>query len=64
MNTLTVEGMSCEHCRSAVLKAVSAVPGVTEVRVDLPSGTLEWAGDASLEGVVREAVVAIGFNVK
>ena len=35
---LRIEGMSCEHCVAAVRKALQAVPGVTGVEVDLPSG--------------------------
>ena len=42
---LRIEGMSCEHCVAAVRKALLAVPGVTGVEMDLPSGkaTVELA---------------------
>ena len=38
---LKVEGMSCEHCVRAVTNAVSALPGIAGVSVDLASGTVE-----------------------
>lgn len=32
---LKVDGMSCEHCVKAITKAVGALEGVDEVKVDL-----------------------------
>ncbi len=37
---LNVEGMSCEHCVKAVRNSVGALPGVTDVSVDLKSKTV------------------------
>ena len=34
----TVSGMTCGHCVSAVTEEVSAIPGVTDVTVDLAAG--------------------------
>lgn len=36
--TVAVEGLTCGHCVGAVTEEVSALPGVTEVRVDLVAG--------------------------
>lgn len=63
MNSLIVTGMSCNHCRESVLKAISAIPGVEEATVDLASGRLEWKGSASAE-TLTSTIIAIGFNVK
>ena len=38
--TYTVSGMTCGHCVNAVTEEVAAIPGVTEVAVDLPTGGL------------------------
>jgi copper ion binding protein len=38
--TFRVEGMTCDHCRSAVTTEVSAVAGVQAVTVDLKAGTV------------------------
>lgn len=37
---LNVDGMSCEHCVKAIKKAVSALPGVSDVSVDLSAKTV------------------------
>jgi copper chaperone len=41
--TLTVSGMSCMGCVNSVKNLVSALPGVSGVRVDLASGRVEVA---------------------
>jgi copper chaperone len=46
--TLQVDGMSCEHCKNAVTKAVSALPGVSSVDVDLKAKTVTVQHDPSL----------------
>jgi len=63
MPSLKVKGMSCEHCRKSVTEAVSALPGVGRVEVDLLSGlvTFEQSGETDMEKV-RQAVAAIGFE--
>ncbi len=33
--TLKVEGMTCNHCVMRVAKALKAVPGVSDAKVDL-----------------------------
>lgn len=64
MNTMTIGGMSCNHCREAVLKAVRGVSGTGDVQLELASGKLEWDGDAGLAEAIRTAVTALGFEVK
>lgn len=66
MPSVNVKGMSCEHCRKSVTEAVSKVPGVTAVEVDLKNGTASWkdadaASPASPEAV-KKAIAAIGFE--
>lgn len=51
---LRVPGMSCEHCRTAVLREVTLVPGVARVDVDLDTGRVEVQG----AGIDPERVVA------
>jgi len=58
--TLTVTGMTCEHCVRSVQEEVGAIDGVRRVEVDLASGavTVESDGpvdDATIEAAVREA---------
>ena len=60
---LTITGMSCNHCRANVEKALQSVPGVESVSVDLPTAQAVIYGTASLEEL-RRAVESIGFGVK
>ncbi len=62
--TYTVTGMTCGHCVSSVTEEVSALPGVTDVQVELESGRLTVTGDAAqdtaaVQGAVEEAGYAL-----
>ena len=62
--TYTVTGMTCSHCVNAVTEEVSGLPGVTDVRVDLPSGGVTVTSDAPLDDdAVRAAVEEAGYEV-
>lgn len=61
---IRVKGMSCEHCVAAVTKALLALPGVSQVQVDLPSGrvTFETAQTLSQEEIAQ-AIKAAGYEM-
>lgn len=44
MTNLKITGMMCQHCKAHVEQALKAVPGVTEVTVDLEGGSAKVAG--------------------
>ncbi|MBK8464067.1 MAG: heavy-metal-associated domain-containing protein [Nigerium sp.] len=57
----TVSGMTCSHCVGAVTEEVSAIPGVTEVSVDLESGALKVTSEAPVDfDRIVEAVAEAG----
>ncbi|MET8702919.1 heavy metal-associated domain-containing protein [Kitasatospora sp. NPDC004723] len=59
-----VAGMTCGHCEQAVGKAVSALPGVTAVRVDVPAGLVTVSAEAELdEAALRAAVDDAGYEL-
>lgn len=60
--TYSVSGMTCQHCVDAVTTEVSALPGVSDVAVDLDSGTLTVTGEATAEQVA-EAVDEAGYTL-
>jgi copper chaperone len=62
---LNVEGMSCEHCVNAVTKAVGALPGVANVAVDLPGGTVAVEYDAAVNSLddIKGEIDDQGFDV-
>lgn len=57
-----VAGMSCQPCATKVDTAVRAVPGVTDVRVDLPTGRITVLGTAD-ENQIRAAVTDAGYRI-
>lgn len=57
---LAISGMTCGGCAGAVARALSAVPGVVEARVDLDGGRATVTGTARAEELVI-AVQAAGF---
>jgi copper chaperone len=60
--TYTVTGMTCAHCVSAVTEEVGAVPGVTEVRVDLETGSLTVTSQSPVDDdAVAAAVDEAGY---
>jgi len=63
--TYTVEGMTCGHCVASVTEEVSALPGVTDVDVELASGAVTVTSEHDLDiETVRAAVTEAGFELK
>ena len=63
-STYTVTGMTCGHCVSAVTEEISAIDGVSDVRVDLGSGAVTVTSDGPLsEEAVRAAVDEAGYEL-
>jgi copper chaperone len=61
----TVTGMTCEHCVRSVTEEVGAIDGVTEVSVDLPTGSVTVRSTDSVdETAVRAAVEEAGYQVQ
>lgn len=60
--TLTVHGMTCDHCVRAISGSVADVPGVRTVAVDLEARTVRVTGAVD-EAQVRAAVVDAGYTV-
>ncbi|WP_168582890.1 heavy-metal-associated domain-containing protein [Gephyromycinifex aptenodytis] len=53
--TYTVTGMTCGHCVNAVKEEVGAIDGVSNVQVELDSGSLTFDSD---QEIPREKVAA------
>ncbi len=59
--TYTVDGMTCGHCVSAVKSEVSAIPGVTDVQLDLNTRQLAVTSDSPVDfDRIVEAVAEAG----
>ncbi|MEU0498613.1 heavy metal-associated domain-containing protein [Mycobacterium sp. NPDC006124] len=53
-----VTGMTCGHCVAAVTEEISAIPGVTDVTVDLKPGATSTLRVTSQHGVTQEQIAA------
>ena len=64
MNTKVyhIEGMNCNHCRTAAEKALQSVEGVTSARVVLETKEAFVEGTAA-EEELRKAVESVGFTL-
>ncbi len=60
----TVQGMTCTHCVTSVSTEVGALPGVSDVQVDLATGTVTVTSDQPLDvEAVRGAVDEAGYRL-
>lgn len=62
MATVSIKGMSCQHCVASTKKALEGISGVTNVQVDLEKGEASYDGDVDTK-VIKEAITKIGFEV-
>ncbi|GGH46590.1 heavy-metal-associated domain-containing protein [Microbacterium album] len=57
-----VRGMTCSHCAAAVGAEVRALPGVTEVEVDVPAGRVTVHAETDVpDAAVADAVSEAGY---
>jgi copper chaperone len=63
--TLNVEGMGCDHCVKAISEALSELSGLTNVSVNLDSGTVFFEFDSSQTPLekIKEAITEAGYTV-
>lgn len=59
--TITVTGMSCEHCEQTVTEALEAVEGVTNASVDRESEQATVEGETDPDALVA-AVEDAGYD--
>ena len=59
--TISVEGMTCEHCEQTVEEALQDVSGVTDVDVDREAERATVDGDAET-GELVDAVEDAGYT--
>ena len=61
---ITVAGMTCAHCVASVSEELQEIAGVSDVLVDLPTGSVSISSDRPLDDTaVRAAVEAAGYRV-
>lgn len=63
--SLRVEGMSCNHCKMAVEKALRGLPGVSECSVDLGNKNVMVTFDSGVATLskIKDAISNAGYEV-
>ena len=61
---LVVSDMSCEHCRKAVSEALSALPTVASVDVDLETKRVVVEGEGLDDAALRAAIADAGYQAE
>lgn len=61
--TLSVEGMSCNHCVMHVTKALKGVGGVASAVVDLATKKAVVEGEGLDDAAMKAAVAEAGYEV-
>ena len=64
--TLSIDGMSCEHCVRAVHSALSSLNGVKSVEISLVGKSAKVVYDEELTGLseLESAIIEEGYQVK
>jgi copper chaperone CopZ len=63
ITTVTVDGMTCQHCVRAVFTALAAVPGIHRADVSMGAASVEHDGTVTVDRL-REAIAVAGYAVK
>jgi copper chaperone len=64
MKSVKIKGMSCQHCVMAVTKALAALDGIKDVKVDLKSGVATYEEVKAVDpNAVTAAVKKAGYEV-
>ena len=65
MATIKIKGMSCGHCVSSVTKALNAIDGITDVKVDQLKGEATYSETKPVDkDILKSAIKAIGFEAE
>jgi copper chaperone len=59
----SVPGVTCEHCRAAIVKEVGVVTGVQSVEVDLEQKLVDVIGVRMNDAEIRAAIDEAGYDV-
>lgn len=63
--TLSVKGMTCNHCKMSVTGALKKLSGVSDVEVSLETGQVEVQHEASVDReAMARAIEDVGFDVE
>ena len=63
--TLSVPGISCDHCKMSIEQAVGELAGVDKVEVDISARTVDLSFDEAAVGLdqIIDAIEEVGYEV-
>ena len=63
--TISVPGISCDHCKMSIEQAVGELPGVDTVEVDISARTVDLNFDEAAVGLeqIIDAIEEVGYDV-
>lgn len=63
IRTLTIQGMSCQHCVNRVKKTIEALPGVTGAEVTIGSAAVSCDPALLTDDALKTALQDAGYTV-
>lgn len=64
MKTIKIQGMSCQHCVNAVIKALGEIDGISQVTVDLSRGEASFEETRPVDlSLVRDKIEKAGYQL-
>jgi copper chaperone len=60
---ITIEGMSCQHCVTAVKKALGGVPGILETAVQIGSALVKFDDSKVKKEDIENVIEKAGYKV-
>lgn len=62
--TVSVSGMTCDHCERRVSTEVASIPGINDAQADHVTGSVTFTSDEPVDvAAVREAVEEAGYDL-
>ena len=61
---LAIEGMSCQHCVMAVMKALGGVPGILESDIQVGSAVVKYDESKIRKEDIAAKIEEAGYTVK
>lgn len=62
MESININGMSCQHCVGSVKEALEKIPGLSNVVVDLDTNKATFENTGTTIEDIKEAINKIGFE--
>ncbi len=62
--TISMSGLSCQHCVGRVKQALDGINGVTEAKVELTTAIVTFDEAATSRADIEGAIVQAGYKVE